>query len=94
MPAKGQPAGSKTATKFYDAVLAQQEFWSATMEDEGTMEFELPDHNETDGELLRQQALHSIVRDMITRTGGSGNNGTGLFPKDGVTGTSSAKHFS
>ena len=87
IPAHGQPAGSKTAAKFYDAVLAQQEFWSATMEDEGTMEFELPDHNETDGELLRQQALHSIVRDMITRTGGSGNNGTGLFPKYGVTGT-------
>lgn len=35
----------------------------------------------TDGELLSQQALHSIVRDMITRTGGSGTNGTGFFPR-------------
>ena len=88
------------ASKLQDAVLASERFWNATFVEEGTMEFDLPGasasesaaapagspiNETTDGELLSQQALHSIVRDMITRTGGSGTNGTGFFPKCALT---------
>ena len=47
---------------------AQREYWSATWEAEGVMSLSLPGPaGGTDGGVLRDQALHSLLRDMITR---------------------------
>ena len=44
---------------------------------EGVLTLELPSHSDTDGGLLAAQTIHSMVRDMITRT-------DSFFPKYGV----------
>ena len=88
VPAKGQPAGSKTAKRFYSAVAAQQDYWEGTMAREGVMIVDLPESEGTDGKMLANQSLHSIARDMISRIGAVNMNGTGIgfFPQYGVSG--------
>ena len=85
-PAKGQPAGSKTAQRFYSAIAAQQDYWEKTMVDEGAMVVDLPAASGTDGSMLANQSLHSIARDMISRIGAANNTGHGYFPQYGVSG--------
>ena len=60
----GSPAGSAIAADFYSEVLNQRNYWDATLEREGMMKFSLPG---ADGLLLRDQAVHVVVRDMISR---------------------------
>ena len=70
VPASGEPAGSATAQSFYAAVLEQQSWWGAELAREGVMGMSLPDDPGpygSDGPTLKDMALHSIVRDMITR---------------------------
>ena len=86
MPAKGQPAGSKTAKRFYSAVAAQQDYWEGTMAREGAMIVDLPESEGTDGKMLANQSLHSIARDMISRIGAANGTGIGFFPQYGVSG--------
>ena len=67
------------AEAFYEAVRGQRQYWSATWAAEGTVELSLPNAGGTDGGLLRDQALHSLLRDMITRV-------DTWFPRYGVCG--------
>ena len=60
----GSPAGSEIAADFYAEVLKQRKYWEATLSKEGMMSFSLPGD---DGLLLRDQAVHVVVRDMISR---------------------------
>ena len=85
-PAKGQPAGSKTAQRFYSAIAAQQDYWEKTMAAEGAMVVDLPVASGTDGSMLANQSLHSIARDMISRIGAATGTGHGYFPQYGVSG--------
>ena len=65
------------AHAFYSALLEQHRYWQATLVTEGVLTLELPSHSDTDGGLLAAQTIHSMVRDMITRT-------DSFFPKYGV----------
>lgn len=86
VPASGEPPGSHIAKAFYSCVLEQRQFWSDELEAEGMVEFDLPRDNGTDGVMLRNMAMHSVVRDMITRRNTyfpqygvlPGNYGTGM----------------
>jgi hypothetical protein len=60
----GSPSGSAIAVDFYAEVLRQRDYWTATLQTEGMMNFTLPG---ADGILLRDQAVHVLVRDMISR---------------------------
>eukprot|EP01052_Picozoa_sp_SAG31_P026621 SAG31_NODE_2428_length_5715_cov_6.736111_2_plen_152_part_00 len=60
----GSGPGSMIAADFYAEVLEQQRYWTATLETEQMMAFLLPG---PDGQLLRDQAIHVVVRDMISR---------------------------
>jgi hypothetical protein len=86
VPAKGQPAGSKTAQRFYSAIAAQQDYWQETMKTEGAMTMDLPEAHGTDGSMLVNQSMHSIARDMISRIGAANGTGHGFFPQYGVSG--------
>jgi hypothetical protein len=55
------------ATGFYTALLELRKFWQDTLQDEGMMELALPSLASTNGTYLQTQAVHSIVRSMITR---------------------------
>ena len=92
IPARGQPPFSMTARRFYTAVAELQDYWSATMLREGTMDLGLPVRGETDGGMLANQGLHGMVRDMISRIGAINVNGTyvAFFPQYGVQGVSGA----
>jgi hypothetical protein len=63
----GSPANSEVAVDFYRHVLIQKQWWDAEFAFEGVMEFELPRSPGTDGVLLRDQALHVLIKDMIIR---------------------------
>eukprot|EP01045_Picozoa_sp_COSAG04_P005838 COSAG04_NODE_277_length_18399_cov_3.036066_5_plen_305_part_00 len=63
----GSPAHSEVAIDFYRHVLIQKQWWEAEFAFEGVMEFELPRAPGTDGLLLRDQALHVLIKDMIIR---------------------------
>ena len=67
------------AEDFYRAVRGQREYWSATWKAEGLLTMALPASGGTDGGLLRDQALHSLLRDMITRV-------DTWFPRYGICG--------
>ena len=56
-----QPSG------FYTALLEQRRFWDAELAAEGMMSLSLPSPSSTNGTYLKTQAVHSIVRSMITR---------------------------
>ena len=70
VPASGEPSGSATAKGFYAAVLEQQQWWATELAREGMMGMSLPSDpgpSGSDGPTLKDMALHSVVRDMITR---------------------------
>ena len=63
---------------FYGALLDNHFFWEQTWVDEGRMSLGLPARpQDTDGTLLNDQAVHSLVLDMITR-------GTNVWPRYGT----------
>ena len=64
---------------FYNALLGQRSYWSNTWDAEGLMRMQLPSVAGTDGVTLRDQAVHSLLRDMITRV-------DTFFPRYGVCG--------
>jgi hypothetical protein len=67
VPGMGHPVGSKTAGQFYATVLEQQRYWDQTFAAEspvGMAKLNLPT---AEGKLLRDQAVHSLVRDMISK---------------------------
>ena len=61
------PVNATSATDFYSALLANRRYWDAQLEAEGMMELSLPSPNTTNGTWLATQAVHAIVRSMITR---------------------------
>eukprot|EP01052_Picozoa_sp_SAG31_P032453 SAG31_NODE_3561_length_4122_cov_2.472036_2_plen_637_part_00 len=82
VPGMGQGPGSRTASRFYRAVLDQKIFWEHTFNVDGVMKFSLPGQHssaETNGHMLSQMMMHSLVRDMIIRDGT-------WFPKYGIQG--------
>lgn len=62
-------AGAFTAEPehFFDAMLAQREYWDGIWDKEGMMRAQLPSVAGTDGAVLLDQAQHGFVKDMITR---------------------------
>lgn len=52
---------------FYAALLELRRWWDAELDSEGMMSLSLPSPVSTNGTLLQTQAVHSIVRSMITR---------------------------
>jgi hypothetical protein len=90
VPGMGQGPGSRTASRFYEAVLDQKVFWEHTFAADGVMTFRLPRgvvsssssaaaSGQTDGRMLSRLIWHSVVRDMIIRDGT-------WFPKYGIQG--------
>ena len=72
--------GSETARDFYRQLLHQKQYWERTWRaesDEGLMKLELPHAEDTDGRMLQDFAVHSVIKDMITRRGT-------IHPKYGV----------
>lgn len=67
------------AEAFYRAVLGQRTYWSDTWKTEGVLSMSLPNAGGTDGTVLRDQMLHSLLRDMITRV-------DTFFPRYGICG--------
>ena len=51
------------------------------------MTVDLPLARGTNGQMLANQSLHSIVRDMISRIGAANGTGHSFFPQYGVSGT-------
>ena len=65
---QGHPPGSPSATSFYQALLDLDSYWEAEFAAEGVLSLDLPRRaHDTDGSLLRDQTMHCVVRDMITR---------------------------
>ncbi|KAJ9460787.1 hypothetical protein DIPPA_18222, partial [Diplonema papillatum] len=56
-PAIVQP----TTTEFYEAILAHYNYWTETWKTEGRMGLTIPEP------VLHDQAVHSLIRDMVTR---------------------------
>ena len=77
VPASGEPPDSPIAKAFYSCVLEQRQWWADELEAEGMLQFDLPSDPDTDGVMLRNMAMHSVVRDMITRR-------NTFFPQYGV----------
>ena len=72
--------GSETARDFYRQLLHQKQYWERTWRAEsaeGLMKLELPHAEDTDGRMLQDFAVHSVIKDMITRRGT-------IHPKYGV----------
>ena len=67
------------AGEFYRAVLGQRIYWSDTWKAEGVLSLSLPNAGGTDGPVLRDQMMHSLLRDMITRV-------DTFFPRYGICG--------
>eukprot|EP01043_Picozoa_sp_COSAG02_P076773 COSAG02_NODE_16478_length_1080_cov_1.048930_1_plen_257_part_10 len=68
---------SETSRDFYRMLLKQHEYWKDTWSDEGLMSMVLPSAPGTNGAMLADMSVHSLIRDMITRRGVDG-------PKYGV----------
>jgi len=62
-----RPDAMANATGFYANLLAVKRYWDNTIEAEGMMRLSLPSTNSNNGSWLVQQAVHSIVRSMISR---------------------------
>ena len=61
-------AGCAPAAAYFRALLDNHFYWQATWQREGRLELSLPSRpSDTDGELLRRQAQHALVLDMISR---------------------------
>jgi hypothetical protein len=63
------PVNASQAVGFYKNLLALRKWWAAELAVEGMMELSLPSPASTNGTYLKTQAIHSIVRSMITRQG-------------------------
>lgn len=67
------------AEAFYRTVFGQRTYWSDTWKTEGVLSLSLPNAGGSDGTMLRDQMLHSLLRDMITRV-------DTFFPRYGICG--------
>ena len=61
------PINATSSVDFYETLLDNRRYWDAELAAEGMMDLSLPSPNSTNGTWLKQQAVHSIVRSMITR---------------------------
>ena len=61
------PINATSARDFYVMLLENRRYWDAELAGEGMMELQLPSPTTTNGTWLHTQAVHSIVRSMITR---------------------------
>ena len=61
------PATPETSRDFYRMLLKQHEYWKDTWSDEGLMSMVLPNAPGTNGAMLADMSVHSLIRDMITR---------------------------
>ena len=61
------PANASTPAGFYGALLELRRWWKDELAAEGMMELQLPSPASTNGTYLATQAMHSIVKSMITR---------------------------
>lgn len=55
------------ASGFYSNLLAVKRYWDVTLAEEDMMQLALPDTPANNGSWLAQQAVHAIVRSMISR---------------------------
>ena len=61
------PVNASKPAGFYKNLLALSSWWTEQIDNEGMMQLSLPSPNSTNGTYLKTQAIHSIVRSMITR---------------------------
>ena len=61
------PVNASKPAGFYKNLFALSSWWSEQLGSEGMMELSLPSPSVTNGTYLRMQAVHAIVRSMITR---------------------------
>ena len=61
------PVNATSSTSFYATLLDNRRYWDMELAAEGMMEISLPSPSSTNGTWLKTQAVHSIVRSMITR---------------------------
>jgi hypothetical protein len=61
------PINATSSAQFYETLLHNKHYWDAELGAEGTMELSLPSPNTTNGTWLKTQAVHSMIRSMITR---------------------------
>ena len=78
------PSALANASGFYANLLAVKRYWDTTIADEGMMEVKLPDTPANNGSWLSQQAVHSIVRSMISRDN-TWHGRYGVLPGYGIT---------
>ena len=62
-----KPEAMANASGFYNNMLAVQRYWDATLGAEEMMQLSLPSTQANNGSWLITQAVHSIVRSMISR---------------------------
>jgi hypothetical protein len=62
-----RPDARANASGYYGNMLAVKRFWDQTLEAEGMMQLSLPSTSKNNGTWLVNQAVHSIVRSMISR---------------------------
>ena len=72
------------ASGFYENLLWARTWWRDELATEGAMQLQLPDTPATNGTWLHLQAVHSIVRSMITRDD-TWHPRYGVLPGYGVT---------
>eukprot|EP01052_Picozoa_sp_SAG31_P043889 SAG31_NODE_7464_length_1682_cov_2.217309_3_plen_242_part_01 len=61
------PVNATPAASFYITLLDNRRYWDTQLAAEGMQELSLPSPRSTNGTWLKTQAIHSIVRSMITR---------------------------
>eukprot|EP01052_Picozoa_sp_SAG31_P053690 SAG31_NODE_13894_length_839_cov_1.029730_1_plen_261_part_10 len=72
------PVNASSASGFYSTLLNNRRWWAKELEAEGMMELSLPSPASTNGTMLATQAVHSIVKAMVTRE-------TTWHPRTGVS---------
>ena len=61
------PVEASSASGFYAVLLENRRWWAAELEAEGMHELSLPSPASTNGTWLNTQAVHAIIKSMITR---------------------------
>lgn len=61
------PANASSSAGFYAALIELRQWWRDELAAEGMMKVQLPSPTSTNGTYLAMQAVHSIVKSMITR---------------------------
>lgn len=64
---KTGPIKASSAAGFYANLLENKRWWAAELKAEGMMDLSLPSPATTNGTWLKTQAVHGIVKNMITR---------------------------